>query len=96
MTHAKRGRSLRRDHRSHGRPLGELPLGERVLDLPSYAQTQEERFPDRTVEFFRKDRRPYSRHKAWISRLLTEILWFPPPDTPTAGPPAEELADPGL
>lgn len=62
----------------HGRSLAEIPNGERIAALPSYARTIEFQFPRWKVEFIRKSRALYQQHKAMIDEWMPQILEFPP------------------
>jgi DNA (cytosine-5)-methyltransferase 1 len=62
---------------SHGQPLGELAPGERFSALPSHARGEEKQFPDWKIDFIRKNRELYKRHKSWMDRWIPKILPFP-------------------
>jgi DNA (cytosine-5)-methyltransferase 1 len=70
-------RRLGRYTGSHGRPLRGLAPAERMAGLPSYARVQENTFPDWKVDFIRKNRDLYARHKPWVDAWLPAILRFP-------------------
>jgi DNA (cytosine-5)-methyltransferase 1 len=62
---------------SHGVPL--RGRGEELFaQLPSYARTQERRFPHWKKLFIRQNREFYKAHKHWIDLWLPAILDFPP------------------
>jgi len=63
---------------SHGIPLKRLHPSERWVTLPSYARTEEKKFPDWKVRFIRQNRELYARNKKWIKEWLPKILSFPP------------------
>lgn len=71
-------RRLCRYRGSHGVSLRELPPSRRLLGLPSYARTEESMFPAWKIDFIRKNRELYRRHKSWIDGWLPLILQFPP------------------
>ena len=50
----------------------------RLALLPSYAQSEDEIFPDWKVEFIRKNRELYEKHKQWIRPWLSNLKEFPP------------------
>ncbi|MGE5554249.1 MAG: DNA (cytosine-5-)-methyltransferase [Betaproteobacteria bacterium] len=61
---------------SHGRVLG--GTDEDVFSmLPSYAKTNDERFPDWKVRFIRQNREFYGQYRELIDQWLPEILPFP-------------------
>jgi len=61
----------------HGRSLAGLSIKKRRMGLPSYARAKSRRFPDWKVEFIRKNRAFYKKHKSWIDRWMPKILRFP-------------------
>jgi DNA (cytosine-5)-methyltransferase 1 len=71
-------RRLREFRGSHGRRLRGLLKDKVISSLPSYARTQEERFPDWKIHFIRQNRELYQRHKRWLRDWLPEIRIFPP------------------
>ena len=75
--HAAGLRALRRYRGSHGIPLCDFTPAERMGALPSHARTDELNFPDWKIEFIRKNRTIYSRHKKWIDKWMPSILDFP-------------------
>ena len=70
-------RRLCRYRGNHGSPLRELTLSERWSGLPSYARTEEDRFPSWKIEFIRQNRELYQKNKKWIDRWLPGVLRFP-------------------
>jgi DNA (cytosine-5)-methyltransferase 1 len=62
---------------SHGTPLKTLKPAQRMAALPSHARTEEDRFPEWKVDFIRKNRDLYARHRRWIKPWLPKILEFP-------------------
>jgi DNA (cytosine-5)-methyltransferase 1 len=71
-------RRLRKYRGSHGIPLKPFAPDARMDCLPSYARTEEDKFPHWKVLFIRQNREFYRRHKKWINAWLPEILDFPP------------------
>lgn len=63
---------------SHGQPLADIPLTQRMQALPSYARAVESQFPPWKVRFIRQNREFYRQHKPWIDRWLPRILDLPP------------------
>jgi DNA (cytosine-5)-methyltransferase 1 len=63
---------------SHGVALRGVAPAERLAALPSYARGKEVSFPDWKIDFIRKNRHLYQRHKAWIDEWLPALLRFPP------------------
>lgn len=45
--------------------------------LPSHARGREKRFPDWKIDFIRKNRSLYERHRDWIDRWMPKIKAFP-------------------
>ena len=76
--HAAGTRRLIKYRGSHGIPLNLYPPELRMEGLPSYARSQEERFPHWKVLFIQQNREFYQRHKKWIKPWLLRILDFPP------------------
>ena len=76
--YAMGSRRLAKHRGSHGIPLEWYPLDNRMDGLPSYARSQEERFPHWKVLFIQQNREFYQRHKKWIKPWLPRILEFPP------------------
>jgi DNA (cytosine-5)-methyltransferase 1 len=62
----------------HGKDLSELENGNRLGALPSYARTTEMQFPHWKIEFIRKNRELYTKHKKWIDEWMPQILEFCP------------------
>jgi DNA (cytosine-5)-methyltransferase 1 len=71
-------RRLGRYRGSHGIPLKPFALDARMGCLPSYARTEEDKFPHWKKLFIQQNREFYRRHKAWIKPWLPRILDFPP------------------
>jgi DNA (cytosine-5)-methyltransferase 1 len=70
-------RRLRRYRGAHGERLAGLPDDAVMQALPSYARTMEHRFPDWKIDFIRRNRELYARHKRWIDKWLPTIVSFP-------------------
>lgn len=62
----------------HGTALKQLVPHARWDGLPSYARTEQSKFPHWKVLFIRQNREFYKRHKKWIDPWLPRILNFPP------------------
>jgi DNA (cytosine-5)-methyltransferase 1 len=62
---------------SHGTLLGSLDPTRRMMALPSYARSEEQRFPQWKVQFIRQNRDFYQRHTNWINEWLPSVLRFP-------------------
>ena len=58
--------------------LKDLTNNRSFESLPSYARTKQTRFPEWKIDFIRKNRALYRRHKKWIDRWLRKIRAFPP------------------
>jgi DNA (cytosine-5)-methyltransferase 1 len=76
--HAIGTRRLRQYRGSHGIPLKPFALDARMECLPSYARTEEDKFPHWKELFIQQNREFYQRHKKWIKPWLPRILDFPP------------------
>jgi DNA (cytosine-5)-methyltransferase 1 len=63
---------------SHGIPLKSYPPDARMDGLPSYARSEEEKFPHWKVLFIQQNREFYQRHKKLIKPWIPRILDFPP------------------
>lgn len=74
--YAAGARALRKCRGSHGALLADLSPQERMAALPSYARTEEERFPKWKIDFIRQNREFYEENKKWIDRWLPSILGF--------------------
>lgn len=61
-----------------GKPLKGLSPEEVEASLPGYARTKLAKFPDWKIEFIRKNRDFYARHKEIIDPWLPRIRDFPP------------------
>jgi len=70
--------NLSRCRGSHGALISKLPPRQRKSALPSYARSARVHFPDWKIEFIRKNRELYAKHKEWIDEWLPKILAFPP------------------
>ena len=69
---------LRRSLGSHGQPLSRATHRDELIGLlPSHARTQQEQFPRWKVQFIRKNREFYERHKVWIDPWKPKIMEFP-------------------
>lgn len=63
---------------SHGCLLnGAKDRDEMLKLLPSYARTEQERFPDWKIQFIRKNRQFYERHSKWLDKWMPKIMEFP-------------------
>jgi DNA (cytosine-5)-methyltransferase 1 len=69
---------LRKFRGAYGKPLASLPGSELIGSLPPYAREDKKRFPEWKVDFIRKNRELYARHKSWIDCWKDELLDFPP------------------
>jgi DNA (cytosine-5)-methyltransferase 1 len=69
---------LRRYRGTHGRRLEGKSREELFEGLPSYACTDEERFPAWKQAFIRLNRELYQDYKHWIDKWLPNIKPFPP------------------
>ena len=76
--HAMGLRKLRKFRGSYGVPLKKFPPSERFAALPSYARTEEDRFPHWKIRFITQNRDFYTRHKNMITGWVPSILKFPP------------------
>jgi DNA (cytosine-5)-methyltransferase 1 len=63
---------------AHGVPLAGLSGQELAAALPSYARTNQERFPDWKVRFIDQNRELYERHRSWLDPWRHQLLQFPP------------------
>jgi len=70
-------RSLRKYKGSHGKSLKSVAPKDRLTTLPSYARGKRRKFPIWKIEFIRKNRELYKRHKSWINKWKPKILKFP-------------------
>jgi DNA (cytosine-5)-methyltransferase 1 len=68
---------LRRWRGAHGVPLKEFDEESILEALPSYARTEQERFPAWKVRFIKQNREFYRRHKSWIKGWRKQLLQFP-------------------
>lgn len=62
----------------YGQSLRTIPIEQIMSVLPSYARTQEPKFPEWKIQFIRQNRELYRIHKKWIDEWLPKILEFPP------------------
>jgi DNA (cytosine-5)-methyltransferase 1 len=69
--------ALRRYRGSHGVRLDRLPGDDPIDGLPSYARTNEPRFPSWKVQFIRQNRALYAEHRDWIDDWLPALREFP-------------------
>lgn len=76
--HAKKYRGLGRYKGSLGVSLARKKSDELLAHLPSYAQERSKQFPDWKIEFIRKNREFYRKHKKVIDRWLPRIKKFAP------------------
>lgn len=58
--------------------LKRLSIPKRLRSLPAYARNRSDRFPSWKIEFIRKNRSVYRKHKKWIDKWLPKIRKFPP------------------
>jgi DNA (cytosine-5)-methyltransferase 1 len=69
---------LKKYRGSHGKLLKGVEDRERIFELlPSHARRDQEKFPDWKVEYIRKNREFYKRHKDWLSKWIPRIMAFP-------------------
>lgn len=71
-------RRLGRYRGSHGIDLTQITTYERLNHLPSYARTEESRFPQWKIRFIQQNRDFYRENRRWIGPWLSNILDFPP------------------
>ncbi|MDE0276368.1 MAG: DNA (cytosine-5-)-methyltransferase [Defluviicoccus sp.] len=76
--HSTDYRGLDRWRGSFGRPLRGLPPDDVKAVLPPYARDRADVFPDWKIDFIRKNRTFYRRHKNVIDPWLPSILSFAP------------------
>ncbi len=69
---------LRKFRGAYGRSLARVSDAALMAALPPYARAKGKRFPDWKIEFIRKNRALYRKHKKWIDDWRHEILEFPP------------------
>ena len=69
---------LRRYRGCFGVPLQGMSKAAIRANLPSYAAKPEKAFPQWKINFIRKNREFYSRHKGWIDEWLPSIQDFAP------------------
>ncbi|MEB5750754.1 DNA (cytosine-5-)-methyltransferase [Leclercia adecarboxylata] len=63
---------------SHGKKIGYLKtMNERWNSLPSYARTEENKFPKWKINFIKQNRKFYVDNKDWIDEWMPNILKFP-------------------
>ncbi|MBM6385237.1 MAG: DNA (cytosine-5-)-methyltransferase [Paenibacillus sp.] len=62
---------------SHGVSLDNLIDNEVFKNLPSYARTEQEKFPQWKINFIKQNRKLYNDNKDWIDRWLPLIIQFP-------------------
>jgi len=63
---------------SFGKKLKYIKASKRYQFIPSYSRVKEDIFPDWKVEYIRKNRNLYNKHKKWLKPWLREIADFPP------------------
>lgn len=76
--HKRDYRGLGRYQGAFGEPLNGLNPSEVEAALPGYARTKLDEFPDWKIDFIRKNRDFYARHKDIIDPWLRKIRDFPP------------------
>ena len=70
------GKALAGFRGAQGVDLGPLPPGSRLAALPSYAQTEQEEFPDWKKDFIRWNRKLYQDNCEWMDEWLPLIRRF--------------------
>lgn len=75
---ASRFKNLGRYRGSFGKKLSGLTPAQVRETLPPYARYEEDTFPDWKIEFIRKNREFYKRHKRLIDKWLPSIINFSP------------------
>lgn len=73
-----RADKLRQFKGSHGKSLKDLSDDEVFKNLPSYARTEQEKFPTWKIQFIQQNRDFYQTYKDRIDKWLPKILEFPP------------------
>ncbi|MDQ0919160.1 DNA cytosine methyltransferase [Paenibacillus sp. V4I5] len=68
---------LRKYLGSHGKSLDGLTDEEVFQSLPSYARTEQDKFPDWKIRFIKQNRALYAENLEWMNSWLPEILPFP-------------------
>jgi DNA (cytosine-5)-methyltransferase 1 len=69
---------LRRYRGAHGQPLTETSDLKILFKLlPSHAQRDQSKFPAWKIEFIRKNREFYRRHRGWLDEWIPKIREFP-------------------
>lgn len=68
---------LRAFRGNHGIQLGTLATNDIFANLPSYARTQEAKFPAWKIQFIRRNRAFYTAHRKIIDPWIPKILEFP-------------------
>ncbi len=71
-------RALRKYRGTHGIELATIPPAERMNKLPPYAKNEELTFPSWKIDFIKKNRDLYQRHRNWLDQWMPSILKFPP------------------
>jgi DNA (cytosine-5)-methyltransferase 1 len=74
--HARNYRGLGKYKGSLGKSLYRLKSEELLAALPNYAQEHSKKFPDWKIEFIRKNREFYGKHKLIIDNWLPRIMKF--------------------
>lgn len=69
---------LRKYRGAYGKPLSARPDAELTSGLPPYARAKQKRFPDWKIDFIKKNRDLYHRHKRLIDAWKDKLLAFPP------------------
>jgi DNA (cytosine-5)-methyltransferase 1 len=75
--HAAGLKALGRYRGSHGTDLAVVPKQERLNFVPSHARVTDRTFPEWKVDFIRKNRELYEKHRDWMKKWLPKILEFP-------------------
>lgn len=68
---------LRKYLGSHGKSLDGLSDDEVFQSLPSYARTEQDKFPEWKIRFIKQNRALYTEHSEWLNSWLPDILPFP-------------------
>lgn len=69
---------LRKYHGAYGKSLAKVPDDELIASLPPYARVDKKAFPDWKIDFIRKNRDLYRKHKKWMDGWKDELLNYPP------------------
>lgn len=61
----------------HGKSLKGMSKKKFLEALPSYARSTKSKFPEWKIEFIRKNRELYRKHKSWIKPWLKQLHTYP-------------------